>query len=85
MLVSKSSPVSVEWSDVVSANWVQDDDVEDDEVKDTTGSWLGEKGELTEFFRIFRGSTDPIEILRDIVLLVLYDSYQITRLCTSEK
>ena len=68
MLVSKSSPVSVEWSDVVSANCVHDDEVEDDEVKDTTGSCLGEKEELTECCRLFKGSTDPIDMLKDIVL-----------------
>ena len=44
------------------------DEVEDDEVKDTTGSCLGEKEELTECCRLFKGSTDPIDMLKDIVL-----------------
>ena len=38
---SKSSPVSVEGFDDVSANWVQDDEVEEEDVKDTSGSLVG--------------------------------------------
>jgi len=36
----KSSPVSVEFEEDVSTSCVQDEDVEEDDVKDTSGSFL---------------------------------------------
>lgn len=48
---SKSSPVSVEGLEDVSANWVQDDEVEEEDVKDTSGSLLVGNDVATGLFK----------------------------------
>ena len=55
-----SSPYSFEWEDEVSANWVQDDDVEEDDNKDTTGRLIDVQGVFNELFRTPKGSNDPV-------------------------
>ena len=64
---SKSSPVSVEGFDDVSANWVQDDEVEEEDVKDTSGSLLVENDVATGLFKC---SPVPVNFIKIQVLKI---------------
>ena len=54
-----SSPVSVEWEEDDSANCVQEDEVEDDDVKDTKGRFLIWQGALKELLALLKDSDGP--------------------------
>ena len=58
-----SSPVSVEFEDELPANCVQEDEVEDEDVKDTTGRLADGKDALVEIFRFFGGSSESVTFL----------------------
>ena len=58
-----SSPVSVEWEEDDSANCVQEDEVEDEDVKDTTGRLADGKDALVEILRFFGGSSESVTFL----------------------
>jgi hypothetical protein len=59
----ESSPVSVEWEEEVSANCVQEDDVEDDEVNDTNGRFLGRYGAFMGLVKLSKGSNAPVKLI----------------------
>ena len=52
------SPNSFEWEDDVSANWVQDEEVEDDDNRDTNGRLVDVQGVLNELLET--PSNDPV-------------------------
>ena len=59
-----SSPYSFECEDDVSASWVHDEDVEEDDNRDTTGRLLDVQGALNELFRTPKGSNDAEDFIK---------------------